>query len=73
MDRRGIAAASVRAEVEQAYDEDVQSRLSTTAWASCVSWYQAESGRISSNWPRNVSAYSRRTAKVELDEYQPTH
>ena len=71
MDRRGIAAASVRAEVEQAYDEDVQSRLSSTAWASCVSWYQAESGRISSNWPRTVSAYSRRTADVDLDEYQP--
>ena len=71
MDRRGIAAASVRAEVEQAYDEDVQSRLSSTAWASCVSWYQAESGRISSNWPRTVSAYSRRTAEVDPDEYQP--
>lgn len=70
MDRQGVGAASVRATVEQAYDDDVQARLGRTAWASCVSWYRAKSGRISSNWPQNVLAYSRRTATVKLDEYE---
>lgn len=70
MDRRGIGAAAVRREVEQAYDDDVQERLSSTVWADCVSWYRAKSGRISSNWPRTVSAYARRTAEVDLAEYE---
>ncbi len=71
MGRRGMATATVRADVEQGYDDDVQARLGKTAWASCVSWYQSKSGRISSNWPRNVLAYSRRTATVDLAEYEP--
>lgn len=70
MDRRGVGAAAVRADVEQAYDDEVQSRLGDTAWAGCDSWYRAASGRISSNWPSTVSAYARRTAKVDLAEYE---
>lgn len=69
MDRRGVVSATVRAEVEQAYDDDVQARLASSAWAGCDSWYKAASGRIASNWPRTVSAYSRRTAKVDLADY----
>lgn len=70
MDRRGIGAASVRPAVEQAYDDEVQGRLGSTAWASCVSWYRSKAGRITTNWPQHVSMYSRRTAKVDLGEYE---
>lgn len=70
MDRSGIGAATVRPEVEKAYDDDVQRRLGTTSWTSCVSWYRAKSGRITTNWPQHVSMYSRRTAKPDLAEYE---
>lgn len=68
--RGGAARAfEVRREVEQAYDEDVQSRLDRSVWTTCQSWYRTASGRVTTNWPGLVHEYQRRTADVALADY----
>ncbi|WP_405136673.1 flavin-containing monooxygenase [Nocardia sp. NBC_01388] len=60
----------VRTEVEQRYDTEIQQRLDRSAWTSCASWYRAESGRVSTNWPGLVSEYSRRTRHPDPGDYR---
>lgn len=45
------AALAVRPEVEAAYDERIQARLSGSVWSACSSWYRQADGRITTNWP----------------------
>ena len=42
---------AVRAEVEQAYDDQIQQELSGSVWSQCTSWYRTANGRITANWP----------------------
>ncbi len=56
---------AVRPEVAAAYDEEMQSRLGTSAWASCASWYRDDGGRVTTNWPGLVREYQQRTAEVD--------
>lgn len=60
----------VREDVADAYDSEIQQRLTHTAWAMCASWYRDASGRISTNWPGLVSEYHRRTKQPSLAAYQ---
>ncbi len=43
----------VRADVAaQHYDSEIQSRLATSVWTACQSWYRhRRTGRIVTNWP----------------------
>lgn len=41
----------VRDEVEQGYDDRVQSALADSVWSACTSWYRGPNGRVSTNWP----------------------
>ncbi|WP_109507136.1 flavin-containing monooxygenase [Nocardioides speluncae] len=41
----------VRDEVEQEYDDRVQSALADSVWSACTSWYRGPNGRVSTNWP----------------------
>ncbi|MCP2280002.1 hypothetical protein [Nocardia amikacinitolerans] len=70
--RNPRAVVEIRPEVEQRYDDEIQRRLSGSAWAGCVSWYKSASGRISSNWPGLVSEYARRTATFPLADFHAT-
>jgi cation diffusion facilitator CzcD-associated flavoprotein CzcO len=63
----GPRVVDVRPEAEQAYDTEIQGRLSTSAWAGCDSWY-VDGGRITTNWPGLVAEYQRRTATVDWSE-----
>ncbi|MBF4163985.1 NAD(P)/FAD-dependent oxidoreductase [Nocardioides sp. CBS4Y-1] len=57
--------ADVRPEAERRFDDETQSRLATSTWATCESWYRDDSvGRITTNWPGTVREYQRRTARV---------
>jgi cation diffusion facilitator CzcD-associated flavoprotein CzcO len=65
---------AVRRDVAEAYDREMQERLSTSAWAGCDSWYH-DGTRITTNWPGQVVEYQQRTATVdwsELEEVAPT-
>jgi hypothetical protein len=57
----------VRPDVAEAYDAEIQDRLSRSAWTGCDSWY-VDGGRITTNWPGLVREYQQRTATVDWSE-----
>jgi cation diffusion facilitator CzcD-associated flavoprotein CzcO len=60
-----------RDDVYAAYDEEMQSRLRTSSWAGCDSWY-VDGPRITTNWPGLVGEYKQRLAAVDWDELDLT-
>jgi cation diffusion facilitator CzcD-associated flavoprotein CzcO len=65
----GAAAITVRREVEEASDREVQRRFGGTAWTRCDSWYRNDSGRIVANWPGYMTEYLQRTSALDPAEY----
>jgi cation diffusion facilitator CzcD-associated flavoprotein CzcO len=62
---------SVRPEVQQAFDREMQDRLSTSVWQTgCNNWYVDENGRNTNNWPGFTLEYRRRTRRLELADYE---
>lgn len=64
------AALSIRSNTSAEYDAEIQKRLTHSAWTSCTSWYRAESGRVTTNWPGLVSEYVRRTTDRADSPYE---
>ncbi len=62
-------AVAPRPEVWEAFDREMQSRLSTSVWSGCTSWY-TDGARITTNWPGLVAEYQRRTAEVDWSELE---
>lgn len=60
----------VTEEAEEAYDQEVQGRLTHSVWAHCDSWYRHASGRITSNWPGSTHPYAQRTKALEPDAFE---
>ena len=60
---------TVRADVEQAYDDRIQSELSGSVWSRCASWYRTANGRITANWPWLGIQY-RKQAKFDPADYE---
>jgi len=65
----GARRVAVRAEAADAYDREMQGRLSRSAWAGCTSWYR-DGARITTNWPGLVQEYLDRTASVDWSELE---
>jgi cation diffusion facilitator CzcD-associated flavoprotein CzcO/acetyl esterase/lipase len=62
---------SVRAEVQQSFDSEMQSRLSSSVWQTgCNNWYLDEHGRNTNNWPGFTLEYRRRTRRVDPADYE---
>src|SRR6476659_2145064 len=60
---------AVRPDAAEAYDREMQDRLSRSAWAGCNSWYR-DGARITTNWPGRVQEYVDRTATVDWSELE---
>lgn len=61
---------SVRQEIADAYNADLQKALATTPWAgACTSWYKTADGRILNNWPHTARAYAEAVARFEVQDY----
>lgn len=60
---------AVREDVEQRFDQEVQSELSNSVWSQCTSWYRTASGRITTNWPKLGVQY-KREATFDADDYE---
>jgi cation diffusion facilitator CzcD-associated flavoprotein CzcO len=60
---------AVRAEVEAAYDAQLQDELGSSIWSQCASWYRQANGRITANWPRLGIQY-RSQAKFDRNDYE---
>ncbi|MFF0496543.1 flavin-containing monooxygenase [Nocardia aobensis] len=63
------ATVDVRAEVEQTYDAEIQSRVIDSVWTTCSSWYRNAAGRVVANWPGSIGEYARRTARFDPSDY----
>ncbi|MFN0283062.1 MAG: flavin-containing monooxygenase [Kineosporiaceae bacterium] len=59
----------VRADVEDAYDREIQARLADSVWTACSSWYRTPSGRVVTNWPGSAGEYRRRTARLHPADF----
>jgi cation diffusion facilitator CzcD-associated flavoprotein CzcO/acetyl esterase/lipase len=70
LEHTGAAYLDLRPDVEDAFDAEMQRRLTHSIWATgCTSWYQTPTGRIINNWPGYTSEYRRRTRRVNLADY----
>ncbi|HEX8102722.1 MAG TPA: NAD(P)/FAD-dependent oxidoreductase [Solirubrobacteraceae bacterium] len=71
MRSRDAVAMEVRADVQAAWNAELQRRLAGTVWdtGGCGSWYLDANGRNSIQWPGFTFEFRRRTAAVEPAEY----
>jgi cation diffusion facilitator CzcD-associated flavoprotein CzcO len=71
MRERGLAALEVRREAQDAYNDELQSRLARSVWDSggCGSWYLDRHGRNSTMWPGFTFEFRQRTRVFDLDSY----
>ena len=71
--RRTGGRLSVRPEVQQAFDSEMQTRLSTSVWQTgCSNWYVDEHGRNTNNWPGFTLEYRWRTRHLDPSDYEST-
>jgi hypothetical protein len=71
MDVRGAGAAEVRPDVQDAYNAELQERLTRSVWntGGCGSWYFDRNGRNSIQWPGFTFEYRRRTRSFDATDY----
>lgn len=62
-------ALGIRPEVEQEYDDRIQSQLAGSVWSRCTSWYRQADGRITANWPLLGVQYKRQ-ARFDPNDYE---
>ncbi|MEE2665020.1 MAG: NAD(P)/FAD-dependent oxidoreductase [Myxococcota bacterium] len=72
MQARSVAWIDVRREVMDSYNEALQRELDgVDVWhASCNGYYRGPSGRIVTQWPRNMTIYRERTQADDTDAYE---
>ena len=69
-EQRKAKAIEVRADIEAAYDREMQARLNKMVWAEVEdSWYK-EGDRITNNWPGSVGEYRRLMRRFDGDQFQ---
>lgn len=71
MQADGLATVEPRAELQQAWNDDLQRRMATTVWSSggCASWYLDEHGRNTTLWPRATFTFRRLLSKFDKTAY----
>jgi cation diffusion facilitator CzcD-associated flavoprotein CzcO len=61
----------VRPEVQDEFNEWVQSTSASTVWESgCTSWYTTDSGRNTNNWPDYTFMYRYRIRRFDISSYK---
>ena len=69
---RGVTAVQPRAEVQEAWVDDLQHRMERTVWSTggCASWYLDSHGRNVTLWPRATFTFRRLTAAFDPEAYE---
>ena len=65
----GTGAVRVRPEVEARYNEEMQERLASLAWAKVESSWYKDGARITNNWPGPSREYKRRLEEAPLSDW----
>jgi cation diffusion facilitator CzcD-associated flavoprotein CzcO len=72
MAARSIQAVEVRADVQQAYNDELARRLADSSWVLVEdSWY-LQGGRVTNNWVGRTTEYRRRTNHADLGDFHLT-
>lgn len=71
MKERGIASVDVRPDVQVAYNEMLQRKLSPTVWntGGCKSWYLDKNGHNSTIWPDYTFKFAKRLERFDIESY----
>ncbi|WP_420039183.1 flavin-containing monooxygenase [Gordonia sp. MP11Mi] len=70
IDRSGAGWLTVRQDVEDAYNADIQRQLGTTVWATgCDGWYTTAAGKNTQNWPGFTFTYRSVTREFDPNAY----
>jgi cation diffusion facilitator CzcD-associated flavoprotein CzcO len=71
MARKGAGTVDVKPKVEEAWNNKLQQRISTTVWndGGCKSWYLDATGRNTTIWPGFVAEYQARMRWARLKDY----
>lgn len=73
MKNERIATVEIKREAQRAFNEEMQTRLAKTIWATgCKSWYISASGRNTTLWPGFTFEFRKRTRKFDLAAYDAT-
>ncbi len=73
MDHDKWRSVEVKAEVQTAFNAEIQRRMQGTVWTSgCKSWYLTASGRNTTLWPGFTFEFRRRTRHFDRQSYQAT-
>jgi cation diffusion facilitator CzcD-associated flavoprotein CzcO len=71
MRRAGAATVEVRAEAQEAFNAEVDSRMQGTVWnTGCASWYIDPTGRNATLWPDWTWRFRRRAARFDPTAYE---
>ena len=71
--RRDAAWLTIRKDVDDAYNADIQKQLGSTVWATgCDGWYTTESGKNTQNWPGFTFKYRSATRGFDPSVYTAT-
>lgn len=67
----GVTTLDVRDDVLDRFDATAQRRLAGTVWnqGGCDSWYLDADHRNINNWPGSMTAYRRRTRRLDPSDY----
>jgi cation diffusion facilitator CzcD-associated flavoprotein CzcO len=74
MTERGATRVEVRRAVQEAYNDDLQSRMERTVWNSggCSSWYLDANGKNTTIWPDFTWRFRRQTRQFDVAAYELT-
>lgn len=66
-----LASVEVRADVQAAYNERIQKDIEAVEpWGDgCTGYYRAPSGRVVTQWPKNMSAFRDMVLDIDFDNY----
>lgn len=72
LEDEGVAAVQPRADVQAAYVQDLQERMTQTVWSAggCASWYLDSHGRNVTLWPRATFTFRRLLSRFDRDAYE---
>jgi len=66
----GLKSIDIRADVMDAYNDEIQKKLAGSAWAHVDhSWYKNEAGIITNNWSGSTLEYWWKTRRTDLSVY----
>jgi cation diffusion facilitator CzcD-associated flavoprotein CzcO len=71
MKSRKITRAEVRRDVQDAYNDELQDRLSGSVWMTggCASWYLDAHGNNTTLWPDFTFRFRRQTKRFDIESY----